>query len=125
MDGVVEGVGEGVDQNPGVNIVEGQNSLVAVHVDSDAGRPAADRQDGGRLRPEGVVALVTQAEEPVAMGGADGDFPLTIDRSAGHAQVPVCLLSYQHLSRAVMHLLTRIRYVFLIYEKIHLHVLDQ
>lgn len=79
MDGVAEGVCEGVDENPGIHIVEGQNSLVAVHVDSNAGWPGADRKDGGGLRPEGEVALVAQAEEPVAMGGADCDFPLAID----------------------------------------------
>lgn len=104
MDGVRESVVEGVDQNPGVNIVEGQKSLVTVHVDSDAGWSGANRQDGGWLRPEGVVALVAQTEEPVAMGGADSDFPLAIDRPAGHAQVPVGLLSYQHLLWAVMHM---------------------
>lgn len=97
MDGVREGVGKGVDENPAVHVVEGQNSLVAVHVDADAGWLGADRQDGGGLRPEGVVALVAQAEEPVAVGGADSDLPLAIDRPAGHAQVPVCLLSYLHL----------------------------
>lgn len=97
MNGVRKGVGEGVDEDPGVHVVEGQNSLVAVHVDSDAGWLDADRQDGGGLRAEGVVALVAQAEEPVAMGGADSDLPLAIDRLAGHAQVPVCLLSYLHL----------------------------
>lgn len=102
MDGVGEGVGEGVDQSPGINIVEGQNSLVAVHVDSDTGWPGANRQDGWGLRPEGVVALVTQAEEPIAVGGADSDFPLAIDWPAGHAQVPVCLLTYRHLLRAAM-----------------------
>lgn len=102
MDGVGKSVGEGEDQSPGINIVEGQNSLVAVHVDSDAGWPAGNRQDGRGLCPEGVVALVAQAEEPIAMGGADSDFPLAIDRPAGHAQVPVCLLSYRHLLRAAM-----------------------
>lgn len=100
MDGVGEGVGEGVDQSPGINIVEGQNSLVTVHVDSNAGWPGANRQDGRGLRPKGVVAVVAQAEEPVAMGGADSDFPFAIDRPAGHAQVPVRLLSYHHLLRA-------------------------
>lgn len=79
MDGVAEGVCEGVDENPGVHIVEGQNSFVAVHVDSNAERPGADREDGGGLRAKGVVALVAQAEEPVAVGGADCDFPLAID----------------------------------------------
>lgn len=97
MNGVGEGVGEGVDENPGVHVVEGQNSLVAVHIDSDAGWLGADCQDGGGLRSEGIVALVAQAEEPVAVGGADSDLPLAIDRPASHAQVPVRLLTYLHL----------------------------
>lgn len=84
MDGVGEAVRERVDENSGLHVVEGHHSLVAVHVDPNTAWPDVDRKDGGGFRPEGVVGLITQAQEPVSVGGAYRDFPLSIDGPARH-----------------------------------------
>lgn len=90
-------MGEGVDENSGLHVVEGHHPLLKVHVDPDSRRSDADRQAGRRLGSEGVFSLVAQAEEPVAVGGAYGDLALPVDGSARHSQVPIGLPPNVHL----------------------------
>lgn len=97
IDGVGKRVGEGEDEKPGLHVVEGHHPLLKVHVDPNPRRPDAERQAGGRLRPEGVFALIPQTEEPVAVGGAYGDLALPVDGPARHPQVPVGLPANVHL----------------------------
>lgn len=100
MDGVRKGICECVDEHPGLHVVEGHQPLITVHIDSNPGRSAVYCEAGWGFCPEGVVSPIPQAEEPVAMGGAYGDFALPIDRPACHSQVPVCLFSHLHLEKS-------------------------
>lgn len=97
MDGVIESICESIDEHPGVHVVERHNSLIVVHVDSNAGRLRGDCEAGGGLRPEGVVGPIPQAQEPVAVGRAHSDFAFTVDRTARYPQVPVGFSSHLHL----------------------------
>ena len=97
MDGVRKSICESIDEHSGLHVVEGHQSLVAVHKDSDPGRFDVDCQVGRGFRSEGEIVPIPQAEEPVAMGGAYRDFALPIDRPACHSQVPVSLSSHLHL----------------------------
>lgn len=99
IDGVRKSIREGVDEKSGLNIVEGHHSLIKVHVDSNSRWSDADRQAGWRLCAEGVFTLITQTEEPVAVGGAYGDLALPVDRPARHSQVPISLPTNVHLER--------------------------
>lgn len=97
MDGSRKSICECVDEQPGLHVVEGHQSLVVVHIDSDPGWSEIQCQVGGGLCSEGVISPIPQAEEPVAMGRAYRDFALPIDRPACHSQVPVSLSSHLHL----------------------------
>lgn len=97
MDGVRKSVCERIDEHSGLHVVERHHSLVTVHKDSDPGWPQVDRQAGRGFCSEGVLAPIPQAEEPVAVSGAYGDFALPIDRPACYPQVPVSLSSHLHL----------------------------
>lgn len=97
MDGVGKSICECIDEHFGLHVVEGHHSLITVHIDSDPRWSEVDRQAGWGFCSEGVVGLIPQAEEPVAMGGAYGDFALSIDGPAYHSQVPVSLSSHLHL----------------------------
>lgn len=97
MNGVMKGIREGIHEHFGLHVVEGQQSLVIVHVDTDAGRSGVDRQAGRGFCSESVGGPFPQAEKPVAVGGAYGDFALPVDGVANHSQVPVGLCSHLHL----------------------------
>lgn len=99
IDGVRKSIREGVDEKSGLDIVEGHHSLIKVHVDSNSRWSDADCQAGWRLCAEGVFTLITQTEEPVAVGGAYGDLALPVDRPARHSQVPISLPTNVHLER--------------------------
>lgn len=99
IDGVRKSIIECVDEESGLYVVEGHHSLIKVHVDSNPRWSDADRQAGWRLCSEGVLSLIAQAEEPVAVGGAYGDLALPVDRPAGHSQVPISLPTNVHLDR--------------------------
>lgn len=100
MDGVRKSICERIDEHSGLYVVEGHYSLITVHIDSDPGRSEVDCQVGWGFCSESVVSTIPQAEEPVAVGGAYGDFALPIDWPAGHSQVPVSLSSHIHLKKA-------------------------
>ena len=97
MDGSREGVCVGVDKLPGTRIVEGNLSLVYVHKDANPMGLAGQIQWCGLVSAEGILILVAQAEEPVAICGADHDLSLAVDGVAGYTQVPVCLAPHIHL----------------------------
>lgn len=100
MDGVRKSLCECIDEHSGLHVVEGHHSLVAVHKDSDPWRSEVDRQAGWGFCSEGVLGPIPQAEEPVAVGGAYGDFALPIDKPACYPQVPVSLSSHLHLEES-------------------------
>lgn len=56
-----------------------------------------NRQVGRWFCSEGELGLIPKAEKPVSMGGAHGDFTLTVDGPIGHAEVPISLPPYLHL----------------------------
>ena len=116
MDGVRKTICEGIDEHSGLHIVEGHQSLVTVHKDSNPWRSEVDCEAGWGFRSKGIVSPIPQAEEPITMGGAYGDFALPIDIAACHSQVPVCLSSNLHLEEgsvvqffAVSELVSRVR----------------
>lgn len=97
MNGVRKSICECINKNSGLNIVEGHQSLIIVHKDSNPWRSGVHCQLGWGLSSEGVLSLIPQAEEPVTMGRAYSDFPFALDRPACHTQVPVGLSSHLHL----------------------------
>ena len=92
-----------MDEHPGLHVVEGHQSLVIVHIDTNPGWSEIHCQAGGGLCSEGVVSPIPQAEEPVAMGRAYRDFALPVDRPACHSQVPVSLSSHLHLEKGTVY----------------------
>lgn len=101
MYGVCKTICECVDQQPGLHIVKGHQSLIVVHIDSNSGWSDIDCQAGGGFCSEGVVSAIPQAEEPVTVGGTYSDFALSDDRAARHSQVPVSLFSNLHLEKGM------------------------
>lgn len=97
MDCVRKNIFECIDEQSGLHVVEGHQSLITVHIDSNSWGFEVDRQGGRGFCSEGVVVPIPQAEEPVAMSRANGDFALPIDGAAGYSQVPVSLSSHLHL----------------------------
>lgn len=97
MDGVRKMICKCIDENSGLNIVEGHQSLIIVHKDSNPWRSEVYCQLCWGLSSEGVLSPIPQAEEPVTMSRTYSDFPFTIDRPACHTQVPVRLSSHLHL----------------------------
>lgn len=97
MDGVRKSICECVDEHSGLHVVEGQQSLIIVHIDSNPGGFEVDGQVFWGFCSEGIVGPIPQAEEPVAMGGTYRYLALPIDGPACHAQVPVSLSTHLHL----------------------------
>lgn len=99
MDGVRKNICECINEQSGLHVVEGHQSFITVHIDSNPGGSMADCQVGWGFCSEGVVAPISQAEEPVAIGRAYSDFALPIDGTTCHSQVPVSLFSHLHLEK--------------------------
>lgn len=97
MDGVFKTVCVSKDDQFGLHVVEGQQSFITVYIDADPRRSGGDCQADGRIRSEGVVGPIPQAEEPVAVGGAHWDFTLSNDGPARYSQVPVGFTADIHL----------------------------
>lgn len=97
MQGVRKMIWESVDEHSVFYVVEGHQSHFVVHIDSNPGRSQADCQAGCGFWSEDVLGLIPQAEEPIAMGGACGDFAFSIHGVTCYSQVPISLFPYLHL----------------------------
>lgn len=97
MDGVRKDICECEDEQSGLHIEEGHHPLITVHKDAHPRGSGVHGQVGGGFCSEGVVRPISQAQEPVAVGGAYSDFALPIDGVTCHSQVPISLPSDLHL----------------------------
>lgn len=99
MDGIRKFICECIDEDFCLHIVEGHQSLVTIHVYSNAGGSSGDCQVSWGFCSEAVIGLIAQTEEPVAVGWAYSDFAFSINRLACNSQVPVSLSSNFHLEK--------------------------